>query len=134
MSMTDPIADMLTRIRNAVRIYQERTRVPHSRVKEGILRVLKQEGFISDYRVVTEGVRPVIFVYPKYGPDGQQVINRIERVSKCSLRVYKPVEQLRRGPVLEGLGVAVVSTSKGILSDRDCIKQNLGGEVLCSVW
>ena len=134
MSMTDPIADMLTRIRNAVRIYQERTRMPYSRVKEGILRVLKEEGYISDCRVVTEGTRKVIYVYLKYGEDGQQVINRIERVSKSSRRVYRPVDELRRQPVLDGLGVAVVSTSKGILSNRECVKRNLGGEVLCSVW
>jgi len=134
MSMTDPIADMLTRIRNAASIYQKRTPVPYSRLKEGVLRVLKEEGFIEDYRVAEEGVRRVLFVYLKYGEDGEQAINRIERVSKSSRRIYRPVEELRRHPVLDGMGIAVVSTSKGIMSDRECIKQNLGGEVLCSVW
>ena len=134
MSMTDPIADMLTRIRNALRIYRERVDVPYSKVKEGILRVLKEEGFIKDYRVTGEGARRALFVYLKYGPDGEQVINTLERVSKPSRRVYKPAEDLRRHPVLEGLGVAVVSTSQGILSDRECRRRNLGGEVLCTVW
>ena len=134
MSMTDPIADMLTRIRNAASIYQKRTHVPYSRMKEGILRVLKEEGFIEDYRSAEEGVRRVLFIYLKYGEGGEQAINRIDRVSKSSRRVYRPVEELRRHPVLEGMGVAVVSTNKGVLSDRECIKQNLGGEVLCSIW
>ncbi len=134
MSMTDPIADMLTRIRNATRVYHERTHVPYSQLKEGVLHVLKREGFIADFRPATEGNRRVLFVYLKYGPDGEQVINKIERISKCSRRVYKPVDELRRNPVLNGLGIAVVSTSRGIFSDRECIKQNMGGEVLCSVW
>ena len=134
MSMTDPIADLLTRIRNATRIYSERTDAPYSRIKEGILRVLKEEGYIADYRITGEGHRRLLFIYFKYGEDGEQVINKIERISKSSRRLYKPVEELRRHPVLDGLGVAVVSTSKGILSDRECLKQNLGGEVLCSVW
>lgn len=134
MSMTDPIADMLTRIRNAVTVYQKRTSVPYSRVKEGILKVLKEEGFIEDFRSAEEGPRRVIFIYLKYGEGGEQVINRIERVSKSSRRLYRHAEDLRRLPVLDGMGVAVVSTSKGIMSDRECVKQNLGGEVLCSIW
>ncbi len=134
MSMTDPIADMLTHIRNAASIYQKRTSVPYSKMKEGILRVLKDEGFIADYRSAEEGVRRVLFIYLKYGEGGEQAINRIERVSKSSRRVYRPVEELRSHPVLDGLGVAVISTSRGILSDRECLKQNVGGEVLCSVW
>ena len=134
MSMTDPIADMLTRIRNAVSIYQKRTSIPYSRLKEGVLRVLKEEGFIVDYRVAEEGVRRVLFVYLKYGEGGEQAINRIERVSKSSRRIYRPVEELQKHPVLEGMGIAVVSTSKGVLSDKECIKQNVGGEVLCSIW
>jgi small subunit ribosomal protein S8 len=135
MSMTDPIADMLTRIRNAVSIYQKRTSVPYSKLKEGILKVLKEEGFIADYRLGdAEGVKRSIFIYFKYGEGGEQAINRIERVSKSSRRVYRPVEDLRRHPVMDGMGIAVVSTSKGVLSDRECVKQNLGGEVLCSVW
>jgi small subunit ribosomal protein S8 len=134
MSMTDPIADMLTRIRNSASIYQKRTSVPYSRVKEGILKVLKEEGFIADYKTAEEGVRRVIFVYLKYGEGGEKVINSIDRVSKSSRRIYRAVEELRRKPVLDGMGIAVVSTSKGIMSDRECVKQKLGGEVLCSVW
>ena len=134
MSMTDPIADMLTRIRNAASIYQKRTSMPYSRMKEGILKVLKDEGFIEDYRTAEEGVRKVIFVYLKYGEGGEQAINSIKRISKSSRRVYCPMEELRKHPVLDGMGIAVVSTSKGVMSDKECVKQNLGGEVLCSVW
>ena len=134
MSMTDPIADLLTRIRNAVSIYQKRTSVPYSIVKEGILKVLKQEGFIEDYKVAEEGVRRVMFIYFKYGEGGEQAINSIERISKSSRRIYRPAEELKKHPVLDGMGISVVSTSKGIMSDRECVQQNLGGEVLCSVW
>jgi small subunit ribosomal protein S8 len=103
-------------------------------MKEGILRVLKEEGFIEDYKSAEEGVRRVLFIYLKYGEGGEQAINNIRRVSKSSRRIYRPVEDLRKRPVLDGMGIFVVSTSKGVMSNRDCIAQNLGGEVLCSVW
>lgn len=135
MGMTDPIADMLTRIRNGARIYRERVGMPYSQLKEGVLRVLKDEGFIADYKVIDqENGRRTLFVFLKYGPDGEQVINRLQRVSKPSRRVYSPVLGLERNQVLEGLGVAVVSTSQGIMSDRECVKRHLGGEIICSVW
>ena len=134
MSMTDPIADMLTRIRNAASIYQKRTEAPYSKMKEGILKVFKEEGFIEDYKIGGEGVGRFLFINLKYGEGGEQAINNIKRISKSSRRIYCPAEELKKKPVLEGMGISVVSTSKGVMSDRECVKQNLGGEVLCSVW
>ena len=131
MTMTDPIADLLTQIRNAVAIDRERVSLPHSKVKESICRVLLEEGFIEDVRI-TEDPRKTLHVFLKYGPDGEKVINEIKRVSKPGRRLYESAGNLPR--VLNGLGIAVISTSKGVMSDRRCREQNLGGEVLCSVW
>jgi len=130
--MTDPIADMLTCMRNAVVIQKESVQMPFSRLKEGIADVLKEEGYIQDCRVGGEGPHKFIKIYLKYGPLGEKVIRQIDRVSRPGRRVYQPVEDLT--PVYNGLGVAVVSTSKGIYSDRQCRKLNLGGEVLCTVF
>jgi len=132
MSMTDPIADMLTRIRNANRIKRRDVKIPLSRVKVGIAEALKREGYIRNYSVESEAHRGWLTVDLKYGPEGEFVINKIERTSKPGKRVYGKVPDLK--PVLNGLGVAILSTSKGILSDREARKQKVGGEVLCTVW
>jgi small subunit ribosomal protein S8 len=130
--MTDPIGDMLTRIRNAVMAGQTQVQMPSSRLKEQIAALLKQEGFIRDYTVQRAGVKATLTITLKYAPDGEPAIHHIERVSKPGRRVYAPVEQLR--PVKRGLGTAIVSTSKGLLPDRECRKQRIGGEVICIVW
>ncbi|HUU43464.1 MAG TPA: 30S ribosomal protein S8 [Planctomycetota bacterium] len=131
MTMTDPIADLLTQIRNAVSIDRARVSLPHSKVKESICHVLLEEGFIEDVRV-TDEPRKTLHVFLKYGPDGEKVINKIRRVSKPGCRVYSAADDVPR--VLNGLGISVVSTSRGIMSDRRCREQHLGGEVICSVW
>ncbi len=134
MSMTDPIADMLTRIRNAVAVHHKTVDVPASKVKKGILDVLKREGFIGDFKVV-ESTRPGqdgIRIYLKYDRVGQSVIQVIQRTSRPGLRIYRGAGDLE--PVLRGIGIAVISTSKGMLSNRECRRDNVGGEVLCTVW
>jgi len=130
--MTDPIADMLTRIRNGVRARKERVEIPGSRLKTQIAELLKKEGFIRDYAVKSDGARSTLIVQLKYTPDGEPVIRHIERVSKPGRRIYAPVEELR--PVKRGLGTAIVSTSQGLLPDRECRKRRIGGEVICIVW
>ncbi len=132
MSMTDPIADMLTRIRNANRLRREFVDIPASKVKEGIARVLKGEGYVRAYKVEDDGLQGVLRVYLKYGPEHELVLNHIKRESKPSRRVYKGVDELPS--VLDGLGIAIVSTCKGIKSDRECRAERLGGELLCSIW
>jgi len=132
MTMTDPIADMLTRIRNAIRVGKKTVDVPASRLKEGILDVLKREGFIEDYKTGESGAVRTIRVWLKYSRLGESVIREIRRESKPGRRIYRPVEEIK--PVLRGTGIAVVSTSRGILSDRECRRQHVGGEVLCRVW
>jgi small subunit ribosomal protein S8 len=130
--MTDPIADMLTRIRNGARARKERVEIPGSRLKTQIAELLKKEGFIRDYTVKTDGVRSTLIIHLKYTPHGEPVIRHIERVSKPGRRTYAPVEELR--PVKRGLGTAIVSTSQGLLPDRECRKRRIGGEVICIVW
>ena len=130
--MTDPIADMLTRIRNAVRIERPNVDVPASKVKRGLAEVLKREGYIWDWKESEEDRFPVIHIDLKYGPNGERVIRHIKRVSKPGRRVYNGATQLR--PILNGLGISIVSTSHGVISDREARQQNLGGEVLCEVW
>jgi small subunit ribosomal protein S8 len=132
MIMTDPIADMLTRIRNAIRNRRKTVRVPTSKIKVGIAEVLRREGYIDGYKVVEEGVQGAIDLNLKYGPDGELIINRIERTSRPGRRVYGRIADLK--PILNGLGIAVLSTSRGILSDREARSQRIGGEVLCTVW
>lgn len=133
MSMTDPIADMLTRIRNANAIRRRSVEVPLSKVKVGIAEALKRSGYISDYKVL-EGapVERRIQIALKYGPDGDFVINEIQRFSKPGRRVYRGVMEIPK--VLDGLGVAIVSTSRGILNDAEAREQNVGGEILATVW
>ena len=131
MSLSDPIADMLTRIRNAVRVQRQNVNVRASRICEGIANVLKAEGYIEDYALIDDGKQGLLRIYLRYGPAGEQVITEITRVSKPGRRVYSGAEDLPRP--LDGMGVAIVSTSRGILSDRRCRQENVGGEVLCTV-
>lgn len=132
--MTDPIADMLTRIRNAVRVERSEVQMPLSKVKRGVAEVLKREGYIWDWQ--EEEVEGLPFrqlrIDLKYGPNGERVIQAIRRVSSPGRRVYAQSKGLR--PVLNGLGISVVSTSRGVLSDREARSKNLGGEVLCELW
>lgn len=130
--MTDPIADMLTRIRNAVRIERSTVEVPASKVKRGLAEVLKREGYIWDWAESSESKFPHIRIDLKYGPNGERVIRHIKRVSKPGRRVYNRATDLK--PVLNGLGISVISTSRGVISDREARQRNLGGEVLCQIW
>ncbi len=132
MSMTDPIADLLTRIRNANEIGAAKVKAPYSGLKKSVLKVLKEQGYIIDYAAQMEGTKGVLEVTLKYGPDGEKVIEYIQRVSKPGRRVYRGATDLP--DVLNGLGVAVVSTSKGVLSNIEAKKLGVGGEVLCEVW
>ena len=132
MSMTDPIADMLTRIRNALSCRKSEVYMPSSKVKLSIAEVLKREGFIQDFEIIEQPVQNKIRIDLKYGPEGEFVIQKIERYSKPGCRKYRPVTDLPQ--VLNGLGIAVVSTNKGMLSDRECRAQNVGGEVLCTIY
>lgn len=132
--MTDPIADMLCRIRNAVMIERLSVDMPHSKLKEALAAALQREGFIWDFEVVEnpETVGKVLRVNLKYGPNGERVIQKITRISKPGLRKFNGVDEIK--PVLNGLGVTILSTSKGVLSSREAQTQNVGGEVLCEVW
>ncbi len=129
--MTDPIADMLTRIRNAVRVERPHVDMPLSRLKLGVAEVLKREGYIWDYKEVEAEPVNHLRIELKYGPNGERVIQTIRRVSKPGKRVFSKSRDLR--PVLNGLGISILSTSKGLVSDREARQQNLGGEVLCEV-
>ncbi len=131
MSLSDPIADMLTRIRNALRINSEQVSVKASKICEGIAAVLKQEGYIEDFDRIDDTRQGLLKINLKYDLEGRPIINEITRVSRPGRRVYSPVERLPR--VLGGMGVAIVSTSKGVMSDRNCRKDNVGGEILCMV-
>ncbi len=134
MTMTDPIADMLTRLRNANVSHHDTVRMPSSKLKESLAAILLKEGYISGYNVVSDERRPgrVLEVAMKYAPDRTRTISGIRRVSKPGLRVYTGADKLPR--VLGGLGVAVLSTSHGLMTDREARKRRVGGEVLCYVW
>ena len=132
MAMTDPIADMLTRIRNASTVAHETVDIPASKLKVELARVLKEEGFIADYAVKEEGKFKVITVTLKYDMNRKPVITKLERISKPGLRHYSKAKKLQK--VLGGLGVAIISTPKGLLTDRKARKENVGGEVLCYVY
>jgi small subunit ribosomal protein S8 len=131
MSLQDPVADMLTRIRNSLSARQEVLTVPASGVCEGILRVLKDEGYIQDYKRIEDDKQGLLRVYLKYGPMGEVVVSEITRVSKPSRRVYRGAAAIPRP--MNGLGISIVSTSKGVLSDRQCRELKIGGEVLAVV-
>ena len=130
--MTDPIADMLTRIRNALVVKHEAVEVPASNIKKEIARLLLQEGYITAYDVVEDGVQGKIVITLKYGPNGEKVINGLKRVSKPGLRIYAGHDELPK--VLGGLGIAIISTPKGIMTDKEARNANHGGEVLAYVW
>jgi small subunit ribosomal protein S8 len=132
MVMTDPIADMLTRIRNANSVYHDKVEIPASKIKQSVVQILKEEGFIKDFDTVADGKQGMIRVSLKYGPNREKVITGIKRISKPGLRVYAKKEQLPR--VLGGLGIAIISTSKGIMSDKTARREGLGGEVIAYVW
>ncbi len=131
MSLSDPIADMLTRIRNAVRVNKEQVNIKASKICEGIAAVLKKEGYISDYDRIDDGNQGILRVTLKYDQEGRSIIREITRTSKPGRRVYCSVEKLPR--VLAGMGIAIVSTSEGVMSDINCRQNNVGGEVLCTV-
>lgn len=131
MSCTDPIADMLTSIRNGLAVNKERITVPHSRIKEGILQVLKDEGYISRFDVLDTKPGRTIQIGLKYADNGEPVIHHLDRVSTGGRRRYAARSELK--PVMRGFGISILTTSQGILSDRDCRKRKLGGEVICVV-
>lgn len=133
MNMTDPIADMLTRLRNALSADHESVNVPYSKMKEEIARILKEEGYIDSYKVEGETAKEkMIVITLKYGPNHQRVISGIKRISKPGLRVYAKSDAIPR--VLNGLGIAIISTSKGMMCDREARKIHAGGEVVAYVW
>jgi len=132
MSMSDPLADMLTRIRNAVMAKFDTVDMPYSNVKENVAKVLKEEGFILDYSVKKEDVQGVLSISLKYGSNREPVIKGIKRISKPGLRKYAKVGAIPK--VLSGLGVSIISTSKGIVTDKTARALNTGGEIICEVW
>ena len=129
---SDPIADMLTRIRNSARVRKTQAMIPCSKMKVGIAKVLVEEGFISGYGVIEDSKQNILRVDLKYGPRGEQVLHRLDRVSSPGRRVYKKSTELPR--VLNGLGIAILSTSQGVLSDRQCRERQIGGELLCTAY
>ncbi len=130
--MTDPIADMLTRIRNALQIERPFVDIPASKIKESIAAALQREGYIWDYEIIENSPQNVLRVNLKYGPNGERVIQRIVRESKPGRRNYQDVRSMPE--VLQGLGVSILSTSKGVLSNREAKKEGVGGELLCTIW
>ena len=132
MSMSDPIADMLTRIRNSGKAEFEKVDIPGSKLKIELARVLKEQGYIKNYKFLEDDKQGVLRIYLKYAGERQPVIYGIERVSKPSRRVYKKAKEIKS--VLNGLGISIISTSKGLMTDKEARKANMGGEVLCNVW
>ncbi|MCD4749257.1 MAG: 30S ribosomal protein S8 [Thermoanaerobaculales bacterium] len=132
MSMTDPIADMLTRIRNATLVRHDRTDIPASKTKLELAKILKQEGFIRTFKLVEEGPQGIIRLYLKYADDGESVIHGLRRVSSPGCRIYAGCEDVPK--VRNGLGVAVVSTNRGVLTDEQARGLRVGGEILCEIW
>lgn len=132
MVMTDPVADLLTRVRNANMVNHEKVEIPASKVKKAIADIFKTEGYIKDCEFIDDGKQGIIRIYLKYGTNKEKVISGLKRISKPGLRVYAKKDEIPR--VLGGLGTAVISTSKGIMTDKDARKQGLGGEVVCYIW
>ena len=132
MVMTDPIADFLTRIRNANMVMHEKVEIPASKTKIALAEILKNEGWIKYYEQVEDGKQGIIRVYCKYGPNREKVISGLKRISKPGLKVYCKKDEIPK--VLGGLGIAIISTSKGIVTDKEARKLGLGGEVICYVW
>jgi len=132
MAVSDPVADMLTRIRNAVKAKFNSVDIPSSKLKTELAKLLKEEGFIRNYKTIKDNRQDVIRLYLKYGKDNASAILGLKRVSKPSRRVYVGSDDIK--PVFSGMGVAVISTSKGVMTDRQARKENVGGEVLCNLW
>jgi small subunit ribosomal protein S8 len=132
MTMSDPIADMLTRIRNANMVRHETVEIPASKIKREIAEILKQEGFIRDAEYIEDNKQGIIRLFLKYGPNNERVITGLKRISKPGLRVYAKANELPK--VLGGLGIAIISTSKGVMTDKQARQTNSGGEVICYVW
>ena len=130
--MTDPIADMLTRIRNAVRVERPTVELPLSKVKRGLADVLKREGYIWDWEEIPGQPSHQIRIFLKYGQNGERVIRHVKRISTPGRRVYSGADKLK--PILGGLGISILSTSRGVISDREARQRKLGGEVLCQIW
>lgn len=132
MALSDPIADMLTRIRNAAKAKFNSVDIPGSKVKTEIAKVLRDEGFIRNYKVIEDAKQGILRVYMKYGQNQDCAIYGLKRISKPSRRVYVGVKDIK--PVLNGMGIAIISTSKGIMTDKHARNENIGGEVLCNIW
>lgn len=132
MSVTDPISDLLTRVRNAILAKHDRLDVPKSKVKVEVTRLLKQEGYIEDFEVIEGKPADHIRIYLRYSPDGVPAIRHVARVSKPGRRVYRGADDIK--PILNGLGTAFVSTSHGMITDREAREQRIGGEILCEIW
>ena len=132
MSLTDPVADFLARIRNAIRARHQKLDVPASKLKTEIARILKEEGYIANYKVAEEGVKKVIKIYLKYGPNNSPVITKIERISRPGCRVYVGQSDIPR--VQGGLGINILTTPRGVMTGRHAHKEGVGGEVLCRIW
>lgn len=132
VTVNDPISDLLNRLRNSMRAGHERVDVPASRLKEDLLKVLAEEGYVASYRRVEEMGRRILRVALKYDPEGEPIINGLQRVSRSGRRIYSPAKAIPE--VLGGLGISIISTSKGILTGRKAREARLGGEILCNVW
>ena len=132
MSMSDPLADMLTRIRNATKARFTTVDMPLSKIKVNVAKVLVNEGYISNYHIIEEGPQGTLKIDLKYGPNNEQVITGLRRISKPGLRQYKRSDNIPK--VLSGLGIAILSTSSGVVTDKEARQQNIGGELLCEVW
>src|SRR3954469_5599353 len=132
MNLTDPVADFLTRVRNAIRSRQQKVDVPASKLKLEIARILKEEGFIANFKATEEEGKKVLRVYLKYGPNNDAVISSVQRISRPGCRVYVGRDEIPR--VLGGMGINILTTPRGVMTGRDARKQGVGGEVLCEVW
>lgn len=132
MSMTDPISDLLTRIRNALLAKHDRLDVPASKLKRNLVALLKREGYIEDFDIIEQSPQDRIRIYLRYSDQGVPAVRRLSRVSKPGRRVYRGADDIK--PVLHGLGTAIVSTSRGLLTDREAREQRIGGEILCELW
>lgn len=132
MTMTDPIADLIVRIKNAIMVSCDKVEVPSSKIKVNIVKIFKFEGYIRNYKLINENTQGSIIIYLKYNEDKTSVIKDIKRISKPSCRIYSSCKKIPR--TLNGLGINIVSTSKGVLTDREARKMGVGGEIICSVW
>ncbi|MBI3813616.1 MAG: 30S ribosomal protein S8 [Nitrospinae bacterium] len=132
MAMTDPIADMLTRIRNAIRVKHDKVNIPASKIKSEIAGILKEEGFIKNFKLIKDRKQGILRIYLKYENETESIIQGLKRISKPGCRIYAAKDDVPM--VLNGLGIAILSTNKGIMTDKVCREQKVGGEVLCHVW